>query len=48
MKQKIRPGGEKVRYPCNQCDYEATTEDTLKQHIGSFHEKVRYSKMGQN
>ena len=33
----------KVRYSCNQCEYEATTQSNLKKHIESDHEKIRYS-----
>ena len=31
-----------VRYPCNQCDFAATTLDTLKKHKESRHEGIRY------
>ena len=28
---------EKVKHPCNQCEYKATTQGHLKTHIGSVH-----------
>ena len=33
---------EKVKHPCNQCDYKATEKGSLKKHIESVHEKVKY------
>ena len=39
----VESSHECVWYPCNQCDYEATIDDALKQHIESIHEDVRYS-----
>ena len=31
-----------IRYPCNQCDYAATTSGSLKTHNESKHEGIRY------
>ena len=31
-----------TKYACNQCDYQATTRDSLKRHIQSIHEGVKY------
>ena len=30
---------EGVKYHCNRCDYEATTQSSLKNHIQSIHEE---------
>ena len=37
---KIKHEG--VRYPCNKCEYAATTASSLKIHIEIKHEGVRY------
>ena len=31
-----------IKYPCNQCNYQATQKSTLKRHIASEHEGVKY------
>ncbi len=33
---------EGVQYPCNHCDYEATTQGDLKRHILAKHEGIKY------
>ena len=33
---------EGIKYPCNQCDYQATQQGSLKTHIQSKHEGVKY------
>ena len=32
-----------IKYPCNQCDYQATSQSHLKRHIQSKHECIKYS-----
>ena len=32
-----------VKYPCNFCVYKATTKRSLKRHIQSIHEKIKFS-----
>ena len=34
---------EKIKFSCDQCDYQATTQGSLKAHIKSVHEKFKYS-----
>ena len=31
-----------IKYSCNQCDHQASTQGNLKIHIQSVHEKIRY------
>ena len=38
--QSIHEG---VRYDCNQCEYQATTQSNLKVHIKSLHEGAEYA-----
>ena len=33
---------ESIKYPCNQCDYEFTSQCSLKRHIQSQHECIKY------
>ena len=32
-----------VKFPCNQCDYQATNQSNLKVHVKSIHEGVKYA-----
>ena len=32
-----------IKYSCNQCDHQASTQGNLKIHIQSLHEKIQYS-----
>ena len=38
--QSIHEG---IKYVCNQCDYQATTQSNLTQHIEHKHEGVKYA-----
>ena len=42
MLAHYRSKHEGVKYPCNQCDYQATTRGHLQTHIQSKHEGIRY------
>ena len=33
---------EVIRYPCNNCDYQATTKGNLQTHIQSTHEGIKF------
>ena len=33
---------EGIKYPCNQCDYQATQQRLLQTHIQSVHEGIKY------
>ena len=39
-KQSVHEG---VKYPCNKCEYQATTKGALQRHQKSEHEGVKYS-----
>ena len=41
--QRDKSVHEGVKYPCNQCDYQATQQGNLLQHIQSKHEGVKYA-----
>ena len=38
MKRKVSS----IKYPCNQCDYQATQQSNLETHILSKHEGIKY------
>ena len=40
IKSEIKQEG--IKYPCNQCDYKATQQSHLQQHIKSKHEGIKY------
>ena len=42
LKTHIESVHEKIKYSCNQCDYQATQKGNLKTHIETVHEKVKY------
>ena len=33
---------ERVKYPCDQCDYKATKKGTLSTHMKSIHKGIKY------
>ena len=33
----------KIKYSCDQCDYQAMSQSNLKTHIQSVHEQIKYS-----
>ena len=42
LKIHIESVHEKVKYPCNQCEYKAIGHRSITRHIRSVHEKVKY------
>jgi len=42
LKIHIESVHEHVRYPCDQCEFQATTTWDLKRHTATVHEGVRY------
>ena len=42
MKKHIQSKHEGIKYPCNQCDYQATKQGSLQTHIQSKHEGIKY------
>ena len=43
MMEHRRSKHEGVKYPCDQCTYQATTRGSLKKHLQSVHEGIKYA-----
>ena len=42
LQTHIQSKHEGIKYPCNQCDYQATQQSNLQTHIQCIHEGVKY------